>query len=529
MFLYMLLLTAPAVPQAQGSAGLIDRDRIDRLPPTTAPVAKTPPATKVHILSAAPAVRITGIQFRGAKAPAPVAEAARTFLGKFASSDTLADLAAALSQAYGRSPVALYTIAVPEQDFKDGVVTLLLTEGSIAKVQYKNNKAGRDRLLRARMTKLTQEQPLSRATFERELTLARATPGLTFDATFEDPNADGQLVMTVTPKQKRTKFSAGYSNRGIDLLGDGQLDAKAEFYGYGVNGDQLTLAASAAPDLRRYRYYSGSYAAPLTASGLTLSANAAFLETRPQTPPIRGTAKLAGLSLAYPLVRDFHRSVDVSIGIDGIDSDNALVGSIIAAEHTRAARIAASFSTNRERRSLAFSASLSKGLGLFNAHTNPAQSQIGFRKANIAASAAQAFGKRLVVRLSVSGQYSGDRLPATELFSLGGDAIGRAFDQGLLTGDRGAGGLGELAYRPLNGGTFGQSEVYGFVDGGVVGVASRGGLSRQNYALASAGAGFRARYKDKAMLGLEAAHAIDDPYAGYAEDWRMSVSWQLSM
>lgn len=526
--LYMLLLAAPAVPQEQGGAGLIDRNRIDRLAPTKAPATKTPPPTRVPILSAAPSVRITGIRFRGANAPAPVAAAARTFLGKFASSDTLADLAAALSQAYGKSRVALYTIAVPEQDFKDGVVTLLLTEGSIAKVRY-TGKARRDPLLRARMTKLTEERPLSRATFERQLTLARAIPGLTFDTTFDDPNADGQLVMTVTPKQRRTKLSAGYSNRGIDLLGDGQLDARAEFYGYGVDGDQLVLAASAAPDLRRYRYYTGSYAAPLTASGLTLSANAAYLQTRPQTPPVRGTAKLAGAALAYPLLRDFHRSADLSVGVDGIDTDNALVGSVIAAEHTRAARFAASVSTNRERRSLALSASLSKGLGLLDAQTNPAQSRIGFRKANVAASAAQAIGKRLVARVSASGQYSADRLPAAELFSLGGEAIGRAFDQGVLTGDRGAGGLGELAYRPFKDGKFGQSEVYGFVDGGVVGVAARAGLPRQNYALASAGAGFRARYKDKAMLGLEAARAIDDPYTGYAEDWRMSVSWQLSM
>ena len=142
---------------------------------------------------------------------------------------------------------------------------------------------------------------------------------------------------------------------------------------------------------------------------------------------------------------------------------------------------------------------------------------------------AQAIGKRFIVRLSASAQYTRDRLPAAELYSLGGEATGRAFDQGLLTGDRGAGGLAELAIRPVKGDKFGQSEVYGFVDGGVVGVLPRFPGPRLDYSLASAGAGFRLRYRDKAMLGLEASHAIKDPYPGYAEDWRIAVAWNLSI
>ena len=39
------------------------------------------------------------------------------------------------------------------------------------------------------MAQLTTEKPLSRPTFERQLTLMRAIPGLTFDAAFDDPKA----------------------------------------------------------------------------------------------------------------------------------------------------------------------------------------------------------------------------------------------------------------------------------------------------------------------------------------------------
>ena len=41
--------------------------------------------------------------------------------------------------------------------------------------------------------------------------------------------------------------------------------------------------------------------------------------------------------------------------------------------------------------------------------------------------------------------------------------------------------------------------------------------------------GTRLRWVDKAEIGLEAAHVIDDPYPGYAEDWRFSLAWRLSL
>ena len=72
------------------------------------------------------------------------------------------------------------------------------------------------------------------------------------------------------------------------------------------------------------------------------------------------------------------------------------------------------------------------------------------------------------------------------------------------------------------------SEVYGFVDGGSVRVLERGPYRTQDYSLASAGVGVRARYRAKAELGLEAAHALRRPYPGVADDWRLLVEWRLS-
>lgn len=225
MLLPILVLAGVAAQSAPGQI-LIDRGRTDRAPapvvPVTAPKPKRP---RPSVAATGTATPIAGIRFIGAKAPRRVAEAGKAFLGKPASSETLQDLAAALSDAYGGSPIALYTIAIPEQDFAGGVVTVHLTEGRIVKAAVKG-EAGRHRLLRARMAPMLGEAPLSRRTFERQVSLMRTIPGMTFDTDFTDPDGTGALAMTVVPKQRRHKFSFGVGNRGVDLLGDGQYDLR---------------------------------------------------------------------------------------------------------------------------------------------------------------------------------------------------------------------------------------------------------------------------------------------------------------
>ena len=382
MILSLMLVAAEPAQDARAPL-LIDRDRIDRpraAPPIPAPATVPTPGTRVS--AGASDTVLTGIRFRGTKAPSRVAAAARAFIGRRADTATLQALATALSDAYGKSDVALYTVAIPQQDFRGGVVAVLLTEATIFTANVVS-APGRHARLRERMTPLLREKPLSRSTFERQMTLMRSLPGMTIDPVFTDPQGTGQLALTVTPTQRRSKLSGGFSNRGVDLLGDGQFDARAEFYGAARDGDQVSLAGSAASDLKRYRYVSAGYAAPVAARGTTLSATGAYLETRPRGSQATGRARLAGLTLSDPVLRNFHQSADVSVGLDGINSDNALFGNVIASERTRAVRLAGGFSDTRTRRSIAVSASLSQGLDILGARATAPFAETGFAKATV--------------------------------------------------------------------------------------------------------------------------------------------------
>ena len=100
---------------------------------------------------------------------------------------------------------------------------------------------------------------------------------------------------------------------------------------------------------------------------------------------------------------------------------------------------------------------------------------------------------------------------------------------GLISADRGLGGLAELAWRPIRSGKFTSSELYGFADAAKVRLLARQGFGGMDFDLASAGAGVRFAWTDKAMIEVEYAHVLDDPYPAYDEDWRLSVSWRLNI
>ncbi len=85
---------------------------------------------------------------------------------------------------------------------------------------------------------------------------------------------------------------------------------------------------------------------------------------------------------------------------------------------------------------------------------------------------------------------------------MGGPAIGRAFDTGIVTGDRGIGGFAELAYRPVASGALEQSETYLFVDAGKLTLYGRGAFPRESISLASVGGGLRLNYKQRVQVGV---------------------------
>lgn len=519
---------SPATPQ---SSLIIDQGRADRLPAGTAnppdPAAASPGMPMPEIGLAGSGAPIRSIRFDGVPVPATVAAAARRFIGRRADAATLNRIAAAMSDAYGKSDIALYTIVIPDQDLSGGRLRVTVVEGFIERVAV---PPGAGRLLRAYAAQLAAERPLTRRTLERYLSLMRDIPGMTVDAQLLRGTRAGGVILDLKVRQKRFNVTFGFDNQGVGSLGTAEFEADAHAYGLLREGDHTALTGLATPDFNRLRYASISHATPVGDAGMVLTLSGGYLATRPRDSMVDGDARTYGATLAYPLIRGYKRNLTASLGIDAVDSDAAVFGTVFSSDHTRALRGAVGYSYASAKSAFTAGLTANRGLGILHARGTAFFTDPVFTKLNGRVTYDRQIGRRFFTHMKAAGQYSGDRLAAAERFAAGGSDFGRAFDQAVLTGDQGLAGSLEIAFRPPLPKTLAGSEIYVFADGARVHLVERLPYAYAGtYDLASAGAGARLAYAERASLGLEVARAIDRPFANDRETWRFNLSWRLKL
>ncbi len=529
----LALLGVPTTVAAQ-TATPIDQGRVDREPAPPSQIAADgaqAPAAPVQVDAGseeAPVIR--NIEFDGTDVPLIVARAAQSFIGQPASKARLQSLAAEMSKAYGQSAIALFTIAIPDQDLSSGTVRVLVAEGHLETVVLTGEVEGRPlKLVKVYADRLTKERPTSRVTLERYLSLIRDIPGLKVTSALQMGKNPGGVRLILNLDYQRPRVSLGFDNRTTRLVKDGQFNGIARAYRTFREGDETQLNGVASVDFDDLLFVGLAYSTPIGTGGTRASLNAGFLRTRPDGTDQSGEARSLGLTISHPLIRSYRRNLTLSVALDGLDSENAAFGSLISTERSRALRIAGAFAQATERRGASAGFTLSKGLHIFGAKVPATIGTAEFFKVNGRASLDQGIGKRAALRLRVMGQWTKDPLPAVERFAVGGATIGRAFEVGLINADRGIGGLTELAFRPIRSGRFAASEVYGFADAAKVRLLPRESFVGAKFDWASAGAGLRFAWSDKAMLELEYAHGINRPSPGYEKDWQLSVSWRLNI
>lgn len=497
--------------------------------PVIAPEAAPDPERGVTDVAASgladTAVPIRGIQFQGADVPSVVAAASQPFLGMPADTATLQKLAAAMSEAYKQSDVALFTLAIPAQDLSDGVVDVLIAEGHVAGVITRTDgEVSERRQLRGYLRPLLTQRPATRESFERGMVLLRRAEGVEVTPGLQTSREPGAVTLVLDVKDKKDGISAGYDSRESRLIDSGRLSASAFAYSKLRAGDALRGRISSTPDGRQSRSASLQYATPIGTDGLTLTAAGVYQDTRPEAIPIEGDANFLTASLAYPVILNFKQELSLNAAIDRTQSTNTALGSVIANENVSAARLGAKASWVEAKRSASLNLTLAQGLDLADSTSSVAGSDIAFSKLNGSGSLVQVIGDDVYLRLRASGQWSDDILPANERLIIGGIEYGRGFSNGLIGFDKGYALSFEPAWRPLSEGSFSQSELYVFADYADGSLLAAGG---QSYDLSSAGIGTRLTYKKFATLGLEWAEPQSLPVPGLDDDGIFTLTWAV--
>ena len=521
-------------PVTSGSATLLDRNRADRAPPIAAPPRATSPSpaasSVVREAAPSPAFTVRRVQVDGATAPAALLRAATDpFVGKSLDANGAGAIADALAAAYAKSDVAISTVVLPRQSFADGLVRVRVIEGRLEGVDVQSRDPRLAERVRAITEPLLRQAPLRRSAFDRAWLLVQSIPGAKAEAVFARGAKTGQIRLQIKIKVRRLKGGVGISDRGQNLLGRTQVSANAQLNGLLRAGDQTTLVVAAPTDVDRFFYVGLSHLTPLGADGATAQVSVGHIDTHPRGLNTKGEATVASLQVSYPLILSATRSLTLSGSLDGVDSSNALLGTVLTDERTRALRGSAAFvqSFHQGDAAVSLAATLSQGIdGLGARVLAPGYAKADFRKLTVQAAATRRYGK-WTVRLRATGQAGFDDLPASEQMTLGGDDFGRAFASGVAMGDSGVAGSAEIAYAPkLTLPLVTAPEVYLFADAGRAHTFSRPGLGLPGRTdeLASAGVGARVTVEKHTAFQVEVARALVEqtPYR-HGDDWRLVV------
>ncbi|MBR0654060.1 ShlB/FhaC/HecB family hemolysin secretion/activation protein [Plastoroseomonas arctica] len=534
------ILLAAAPVRAQLGPRVFDTNRLDTRAPRLgerAPATPIAPAVVAEDREAGPFTRVE-ISGGGSLDALRVQGVVRPYLGRRLGREELQRLATEVGGQYEEGGLAIFALLVPRQG-DDGVLRLQAVEGTVGDIVIQGDTEGADlSLIQAYAQRMAAERPLRRVTLERYLLLMNDIPGRRVIGRL-DPmgGAAGaaRLVLTV----ERINIVYGF---GIDNLGNRSLGNVQGFVSLGLNalfgeGDSTRIGYGFPTDFRRFTFFTASHRAPIGTDGASVTVSANHLQTHEtRRSSLEGEALTASVLFSYPVIRTADENLTVSAGLDVLETDQLLTGLIAAKEATRVLRAGATYSlSDGATRAGAVSLVVSQGLDIAGARQRLEffYGDPSFTKATAVFAFNQAlFDGTLVLRVRAAGQLTGERLPSSELFTVGGVQFGRAFSAGSIAGDTGyAGSLAlalPLSFLPEAGSVvevLRRSEIYGFVDYGRT-LAHRPVPAPRGDRAASAGFGTNITVARNLFLTLEAARAIVEPRTVPGEGWRFVVAFR---
>lgn len=469
----LMVLGAPIVAMAQTApdAGSlqqqIERERQQQAPKRAAPAVPAPPAAMNAALDVTVKVkefRLVGNTLLSREQLTPGLDG---YLNRPLGFAQLMEVVGAVAARY-RDAGWVARVYLPEQDIRDGVVTLQVVEAVLGKLAFEGTPPRRVEAGRIRRIIESAQQAgalLSGQAINRALLLADELPGVTVSGRLATGANERETDLFVKVEDEPL-FSADVTadNTGSRASGRERLSASlflASPLGLGdqVNGNLIHTRGS------DYIRIAGSL--PVGFDGWRIGLSGSSLDYRLVTSEfaalnVRGSSRTVGIEASYPLVRSRDGKLTFSANFDQKRFDNAAADSTTARYDLGALSMALSghrFDDWGGGGTSSASLSLSAGMRRNLAGTTDQH----FGKLRYSASRMQVLAHNLVLSAQVSGQESDDSLDSSEQFYLGGVSGVRAYPTSEASGASGALASLELRLNLTRGFT-----LTGFLDSGHV-------------------------------------------------------------
>ena len=452
--------------------------------------ASTPPIT--------PVVQAVTVHGRGGIPAEQFASVIAGAVGRTLTREDLSQLAGAIADVAKRRGYPLATATVEAQTLAQGVLRVALDLGRVDAVRVIGAKSPLADAILARA--LVTGGATRTRDLERAILLVGDIPGIRVKES-RFTRQDGFGILLVTIVEDRASGYLQIDNRGSDEVGPVRSTALASFRNLAGSGDELALIASNTPlQPTEFSFVRGRYSAPVGSSGAFASASASYGRSNPggslKPLDVIGESVDVGAAFTQPLVRSRSHSLWAGVEFRGLS-----ISQTVSDASLRDDRLALLTATVNGTATLAegtLRAEFATVIGLpFDGVTrsgDPRSSRFDgdgrFVTGGYLIDWTRKLGGPYEIVLASAGQIASRPLLATAEIGAGGPGFGRAYDYAERTGDQGI--LGSVEVRAATGrvipGIVDRSQLYGFVDGGVVSNL-RGGVGGGS--LASLGGGAR--------------------------------------
>ncbi len=225
-------------------------------------------------------VHIERIQFQGGSVFElnDLAQMVEPLIGKDVSKSDIVKVLRVITARYKEAGYALSFAFLPKQSTADGLLTIALIEGYVARSEIEISDEDVKRRIERLAAKLHNEKPLKQATFERYVSLIESTPGYKFKIRVPKPKTlgGGTTILVEEAKAEWITTSLGFDDSKEEEL---RLLASATLNGLTSYGDSLTVS-TLLPNDTIDAYYAINYRQDIGADGLQLELSGNHFESQ---------------------------------------------------------------------------------------------------------------------------------------------------------------------------------------------------------------------------------------------------------
>lgn len=472
---FLLLALAPYAGAESLPRFLNSNDSMQTLPTPNLPVdAYRPPAPALELPKPAageaqPLVMGTRLTIRKLQIEGgtiyPLPELGAVFKPLLGHEITLGELIEAtrgITKRYQDDGYLLSYAFLPQQDFDQGLVRVVLVEGYVSDYEIDGDIGRVKGYIDELVDKLKGERPLTRKTFDRYSTLMSRIPGVTLQAQVPPPGTtDGASTLRVSASRK--PFTTSMS------LVEGSRNSTQALFGASSNSqtamaEQLTLSGLFPPGRDKEHYYRLDYSQYLNAEGTQLSLYGSSYRSDPSTSiatddgfelkPHRENDRFS-IGVSHPLIAAPDQWLSAGARLYGVndntDYEVAGFGQTISEKtNVRALAFEGDWRKSDARQLRIVSAGMYQGMDAMGAKSETtltgSRYDLDFFRLRLSGVQSDGYFDNWQGVVSGALYWSDDTLPDSERAVFGGQNFGRGYPDDQASGDKGWGVAYELNY-----------------------------------------------------------------------------------